>query len=50
MGSCQSTEKNGIILEMFRNLQPLFCVQDCPSQIAQVEDQALNTRILERKL
>ena len=36
---------------MFCNLQPLFCVQDCLSRIAQVEyqGQAQNTRILERK-
>ena len=26
MGSCQSTEKNGILLVVFRNLQLLFCL------------------------
>ena len=51
MGSCQSAEKHGILVVLFRDLQPLFCVQDCRSQIAQVEyqGQARNTRILERK-
>ena len=55
IGSCQSTEKNGvwllILLEVFRNLQRLFCVQNCRSWIAQVEyqGQASNTRILEHK-
>ena len=36
---------------MFCNLQLLFCVQDCQSQIAQVEHQgqARNTSILELK-
>ena len=36
---------------MFRNLQTLFCLQNCGSLIAQVEyqGQASNTRILERK-
>ena len=53
--SCQSTEKNSIflfiLLEVFHNLQLLFCLQDCRSWIAQVEyqGQARNTRILERK-
>ena len=43
--------KNGIWLDLFCNRQPLFWVQDCHSQIAQVEyqGQAQNTRILERK-
>ena len=52
MGSCRSTEKNGILLKVFRNLQPLFCVQDCRSWIVQDEylGQARNTIILECKL
>ena len=40
MGSCRSTEKNGILLKVFRNLQPLFCVQHCRSWIVQAEYQA----------
>ena len=44
-------KKNSTYLEVFRNLQPLFWVQDCRSQVVQVEYQgkARNTRILERK-
>ena len=38
IGLCQSSEKNCILLvillEVFRNLQQLFCMQDCRSRIA----------------
>ena len=51
MDLCQSTKTKGIFLIVSRYLQPLFCMQDCRSRIAQVEyqGQAWNTRILERK-
>ena len=47
MNSCQSKKKNSILLHVFRNLQPLVCVQDCHSQIAKVgfQGQARDTRI-----
>ena len=54
MGSYQSAGKNGILLEVFRNLQPWRpwpCIQDCHSLIVQVEyqGQTWNTKILELK-
>ena len=46
-----SEEGKGIWLVVSRNQEPLFCVQGCCPQIAQVEyqGQARKTRILERK-
>ena len=47
----QSTEQNCILVVVLHNLQPLFCMQDCCSQIAQIEyqGQTLETRLLEHK-
>ena len=44
-------KKNACILQLRRDLQQLFCLQDCYSRIAQVEyqGQTQNTRILECK-
>ena len=47
----QFEKKNYIPLVVFRHLQPIFCVQDCCTQIFQVEYQGETryTRIFERK-